>query len=34
MNRTTLHDGWTLRSAGGPVPAHIAGRTIALFCDQ
>jgi len=25
MNRTTLHDGWTLRSAGGPVPAHIAG---------
>ena len=28
MNRTTLHDGWTLRSAGGPVPAHIAGRTV------
>ena len=28
MNRTTLHDGWTLRAAGGPVPDHIAGRTI------
>jgi beta-mannosidase len=28
MNRTTLHDGWNLRSAGGPVPAHIAGRTV------
>ncbi|MDM7829862.1 glycoside hydrolase family 2 protein [Cellulomonas edaphi] len=29
MNRTTLHDGWTLRSAGGPVPGHIVDRTIA-----
>lgn len=28
MNRTTLHDGWTLRSAGGPVPEHLVGRTI------
>ncbi|MEN0129069.1 MAG: glycoside hydrolase family 2 TIM barrel-domain containing protein [Brevundimonas sp.] len=28
MNRTTLNDGWTLRPAGGPVPAHIAGRTV------
>lgn len=31
MNRTTLHDGWTLRTTAGPgspVPEHIAGRTI------
>ncbi|WP_029291429.1 glycoside hydrolase family 2 protein [Cellulomonas sp. HZM] len=29
MNRTTLHDGWTLRSAGGPVPRAIAEATVA-----
>jgi beta-mannosidase len=23
-----LHDGWTLRSAGGPVPAEIAAATV------
>ena len=28
MDRTTLHDGWTLRSAGGPVPAHIVGLVV------
>ncbi|WP_037578025.1 glycoside hydrolase family 2 protein [Phaeacidiphilus oryzae] len=24
----TLHDGWQLTAAGGPVPEHIAGRTV------
>src|SRR5450830_1992318 len=28
MNRQKLHDGWTLTSTSGPVPAAIAGRTI------
>jgi len=28
MNRQNLHDGWTLTSTSGPVPAAIAGRTI------
>ncbi len=28
MYRHDLHDGWTLRATGGPVPAEIAGRTV------
>ncbi|ARQ67643.1 glycoside hydrolase family 2 protein [Streptomyces marincola] len=28
MIRHTLHDGWRLTAAAGPVPDHIAGRTI------
>ncbi|HET6504477.1 MAG TPA: glycoside hydrolase family 2 protein [Amycolatopsis sp.] len=28
MRRTTLHEGWTLRAVGGPVPADLAGKTV------
>lgn len=28
MIRTTLHDGWTLRAAGGPVPEAVASTTV------
>ncbi|MDM8085044.1 glycoside hydrolase family 2 protein [Cellulomonas cellasea] len=28
MYRQDLHDGWTLRATGGPVPADIAGQTV------
>ncbi|MDB1089835.1 glycoside hydrolase family 2 protein [Streptomyces sp. ACA25] len=28
MMRQTLHDGWQLSAVGGPVPGHIAGRSV------
>ncbi|MTE18023.1 glycoside hydrolase family 2 protein [Streptomyces sp. TRM43335] len=28
MIRQTLHDGWQLSATAGPVPAHVAGRTV------
>ncbi|WP_285733202.1 glycoside hydrolase family 2 protein [Nocardiopsis sp. ATB16-24] len=28
MNRRTLHDGWRLSATSGPVPEHIAGRSV------
>ncbi len=28
MNRRTLHDGWRLSATRGPVPEHIAGRSV------
>ncbi|MCL2551584.1 MAG: glycoside hydrolase family 2 protein, partial [Actinomycetia bacterium] len=28
MYRQTLHDGWRLSATTGPVPSHIAGRTV------